>query len=130
MCHKIKFGEPPKITGKWLFLQKERHMDLRKFEMENKVISALRQIFDPEIPVNIYDLGLVYDLRLDDQYNVYVLMTLTTPNCPVAEDMPGMVREEVGRVEGIGEVRVELTFDPPWDMERLTDEAKLELGML
>jgi len=105
-------------------------MDLKKFEMENKVISALRQVYDPEIPVNIYDLGLIYDLRLDDHYNVYILMTLTTPNCPVAEDMPGMVRNEIRLIKGIGEVTVELTFDPPWDMDKLTDEAKLELGML
>ena len=105
-------------------------MDLQKFEIENKVISALRRIFDPEIPVNIYDLGLIYDLKIDDEYNVNVLMTLTTPNCPVAEDMPGMVRSEIQLIEGIGEVNVELTFEPPWDMEKLTDEAKLELGML
>ncbi|MFH1161276.1 MAG: SUF system Fe-S cluster assembly protein [bacterium] len=105
-------------------------MDLPKFEIENNVISALRKVFDPEIPVNIYDLGLIYDLRIDTQNNVYILMTLTTPNCPVAEDMPGMVREEVKRVEGIGEVKVELTFEPPWDMDHLTDEAKLELGMI
>ena len=105
-------------------------MDLQKFEIENKVISALRRIFDPEIPVNIYDLGLIYDLKIDDEYNVNVLMTLTTPNCPVAEDMPGMVRSEIQLIEGIGQVNVELTFEPPWDMEKLTDEAKLELGML
>lgn len=105
-------------------------MDLKKFEMENKVISALRQVYDPEIPVNIYDLGLIYDLRMDDQYNVNVLMTLTTPNCPVAEDMPGMVKSEIQLIEGIGEVTVELTFEPPWDMEKLTEEAKLELGMM
>jgi FeS assembly SUF system protein len=105
-------------------------MDLKKFEMENKVITALRMVFDPEIPVNIYDLGLIYDLRIDDQYNVNVLMTLTTPNCPVAEDMPGMVKNEIQLIDGIGEVNVELTFEPPWDMDKLTDEAKLELGMM
>lgn len=105
-------------------------MDLLKLEMENNIISALRQVFDPEIPVNIYDLGLIYDLRLDDLNNVYVLMTLTTPNCPVAEDMPGIVKKEIERIEGIGKVTVELTFEPPWDMEKLTDEAKLELGMM
>jgi len=105
-------------------------MNLQKLEIENNVISALRSVFDPEIPVNIYDLGLIYDLRVDDEYNVYVLMTLTTPNCPVAEDMPGMVMNEIKLVEGIGEVKVELTFEPPWDMEKLTDEAKLELGLL
>jgi FeS assembly SUF system protein len=105
-------------------------MDLQKFEIENKIISALRQVYDPEIPVNIYDLGLIYDLRMDDQFNVNVLMTLTTPNCPVAEDMPGIVKKEIEQIEGIGKVTVELTFEPPWDMDKLTDEAKLELGML
>ncbi len=105
-------------------------MDLKKFEIENKVISALRMVFDPEIPVNIYDLGLIYNLRIDDQNNVNVLMTLTTPNCPVAEDMPGIVKNEIQLIEGIGKVNVELTFEPPWDMDKLTDEAKLELGML
>ncbi|MBL7139061.1 MAG: SUF system Fe-S cluster assembly protein [Bacteroidales bacterium] len=105
-------------------------MDLQKFEIENKVISALRMVFDPEIPVNIYDLGLIYNLQIDNQNNVNILMTLTTPNCPVAEDMPGMVMNEIKLIEGIGEVNVELTFEPPWDMDKLTDEAKLELGML
>ena len=105
-------------------------MDFQKFEIENKVISALRMVFDPEIPVNIYDLGLIYNLQIDNQNNVNILMTLTTPNCPVAEDMPGMVMNEIKLIEGIGEVNVELTFEPPWDMDKLTDEAKLELGML
>lgn len=98
--------------------------------IEIKVIEALRKVYDPEIPVNLYDLGLIYALTIDDQSNVYILMTLTTPNCPVAEDMPGVVMEEVKKVEGIGEVRVELTFEPPWTIENLTDEAKLELGLL
>ena len=105
-------------------------MDLGKIEIENKVISALRMVFDPEIPVNIYDLGLIYAMNIDENKNVYILMTLTTPNCPVAEDMPTMVHDEVKLIEGIGEVKVELTFEPPWDVDKLTDEAKLELGML
>ncbi len=104
-------------------------MDFQKIEMENKIISALRMVFDPEIPVNIYDLGLIYEIKIEDN-NVYILMTLTTPNCPVAEDMPVMVHDEVKLIEGIGDVKVELTFEPPWDMDNLTDEAKLELGML
>jgi FeS assembly SUF system protein len=98
--------------------------------IEIKVIEALRKVYDPEIPVNLYDLGLIYALNIDDQSNVYILMTLTTPNCPVAEDMPNIVMEEVKKVEGVGEVRVELTFEPPWTIENLTDEAKLELGLL
>ncbi len=113
-----------------VILQKIESMDLQKIELENKVISALRMVFDPEIPVNIYDLGLIYEMKIDDHNNVYILMTLTTPNCPVAEDMPMMVHDEVKLIEGIGDVKVDLTFEPPWDMEKLTDEAKLELGML
>ncbi len=105
-------------------------MDIQKFELENKVISALRMVHDPEIPVNIYDLGLIYEMKIDDDNNVYILMTLTTPNCPVAEDMPVMVHDEVKQIGGIGDVKVDLTFEPPWDMEKLSDEAKLELGMM
>jgi FeS assembly SUF system protein len=99
-------------------------------ELEGKVIEALRKVFDPEIPVNIYDLGLVYVLNINDYNEVYILMTLTTPNCPIAEDMPGMVHDEVSKVEGIAKVKVDLTFTPPWSIENLTDEAKLELGLL
>jgi FeS assembly SUF system protein len=99
--------------------------------LEIQVIEALRKVFDPEIPVNIYDLGLIYYLGIDDKTNdVRILMTLTTPKCPVAEDMPGVVMDEVKKVEGVGKVQVDLTFDPPWDMDKLTDEAKLELGLL
>ena len=113
-----------------VILQKIERMELQKIELENKVISALRMVFDPEIPVNIYDLGLIYEMKIDDSNNVYILMTLTTPNCPVAEDMPTMVHDEVKRIEGIGDVKVDLTFEPPWDVDKLTDEAKLELGMM
>jgi FeS assembly SUF system protein len=99
--------------------------------LEPRVIEALRNIFDPEIPVNLYDLGLIYELNIADQTNdTYILMTLTTPNCPIAEDMPGIVLEEVKKVEGIGKVKVDLTFEPAWSFENLTDEAKLELGLL
>lgn len=98
---------------------------------EAKIIAALRSVFDPEIPVNIYDLGLIYNLQVSEGTNdVYILMTLTTPNCPVAEDMPGQVQEAVKLVEGVGEVRVELTFEPPWDKEMLSESALLELGLL
>jgi FeS assembly SUF system protein len=97
---------------------------------ETAVIEALRRVFDPEIPVNIYDLGLIYNLSIDDKNNVSILMTLTTPNCPIAEDMPNIVREEVQKVEGVGNITVDLTFDPPWDMANLSDEAKVELGFI
>jgi FeS assembly SUF system protein len=97
---------------------------------EQSVIDALKRVFDPEIPVNIYDLGLIYNLAVDNDHNVNILMTLTTPNCPIAEDMPGIVQEEVSRVEGVGKVNVDLTFEPPWDMANLSDEAKVELGLI
>ena len=99
--------------------------------LENKVIGALKNVYDPEIPLNIYDLGLVYSLEIDEKTNdVRILMTLTTPNCPIAEDIPGIVMEEVKKVDGIGEVKVQLTFEPPWDMDKLTEEAKLQLGLM
>ncbi|MDD4553871.1 MAG: SUF system Fe-S cluster assembly protein [Bacteroidales bacterium] len=98
---------------------------------EEKVIAALRTVFDPEIPVNIYDLGLIYNLKIDENTrDVYILMTLTTPNCPVAEDMPGQVEDAVRLVEGVGKVKVELTFEPPWDKDMLSEAALLELGLL
>ncbi|MEI6173100.1 MAG: DUF59 domain-containing protein [Bacteroidota bacterium] len=98
---------------------------------EAKVVAALRSVFDPEIPVNIYDLGLIYNLQINEQTNdVSILMTLTTPNCPVAEDMPGQVQDAVKLVEGVGSVKVELTFEPPWDKEMLSESALLDLGLL
>jgi len=99
--------------------------------LEHKVIAALKTVFDPEIPVNIYDLGLIYNLQIsDDTSDVNILMTLTSPNCPVAEDMPGQVQDAVRSVEGVGKVNVALTFEPPWDKDRLTEDALLELGLL
>jgi FeS assembly SUF system protein len=98
---------------------------------EAKIIAALRSVFDPEIPVNIYDLGLIYNLQINEQTKaVNILMTLTTPNCPVAEDMPLQVQEAVKIVEGVGAVTVELTFEPPWDKDMLSESALLELGLL
>ncbi|HZV19261.1 MAG TPA: SUF system Fe-S cluster assembly protein [Sphingobium sp.] len=94
------------------------------------VIDALRAIYDPEIPVNIYDLGLVYGVEVDDDAHVSITMTLTTPHCPVAESMPGEVEMRVGSVPGVGVVDVDLVWDPPWDPQKMSDEAKLELGML
>ena len=93
------------------------------------VIEALKDIYDPEIPVNIYDLGLVYNVEFNDAHAI-VTMTLTTPNCPVAESMPGDVEMRVGAVPGVGSAEVNLVWDPPWDPAKMSDEAKLELGML
>ena len=94
------------------------------------VIEALKDIYDPEIPVNIYDLGLIYDGEITPENHALVKMTLTTPHCPVAESMPGEVELRVGSVPGIGHAEVELVWDPPWDPQKMSDEAKLELGML
>jgi FeS assembly SUF system protein len=94
------------------------------------VIAALKEIYDPEIPVNIYDLGLIYGVDVTDDGGVIVTMTLTTPHCPVAESMPGEVELRVGAVPGVRDAEVNLVWDPPWDMASMSDEAKLELGML
>lgn len=94
------------------------------------VIAALKDIFDPEIPVNIYDLGLIYGVDVTPDNHVVVTMTLTTPHCPVAESMPAEVELRVGAVPGVGDAEVNLVWDPPWDPQKMSDEAKLELGML
>ena len=94
------------------------------------VVGALKEIYDPEIPVNIYDLGLIYDVEITPENHARVKMTLTTPHCPVAESMPGEVELRVGAVPGIGDAEVELVWDPPWDPQKMSDEARLELGML
>ena len=99
-------------------------------DLYEAVIEALKEIYDPEIPVNIYDLGLIYDVEITPENHALVKMTLTTPNCPVAESMPGEVELRVGSVPGLGHAEVELVWDPPWDPQRMSDEAKLELGML
>ena len=99
-------------------------------EIYDGVIEALREIFDPEIPVNIYDLGLIYGVEVSQSNHVAVTMTLTTPHCPVAESMPAEVELRVGAVPGVGSAEVNLVWDPAWDPAKMSDEAKLELGML
>jgi FeS assembly SUF system protein len=98
--------------------------------IEKNVITVLRTIHDPEIPVNIYELGLIYEINISNDAHVRVLMTLTSPNCPVADSLPQEVKEKVARVKNVKSSEVELTFEPPWDQSMLTDEAKLELGFL
>ena len=99
--------------------------------LRERIIDVLRQVYDPEIPLNLYDLGLIYELNIDEaNNNVEVVMTLTTPHCPVAGSMPGQVQRAVQTVSGIGEVNVRLTWDPPWSPENMTDEARLALGIL
>lgn len=99
-------------------------------QIEDEIIKVLKSIYDPEIPVNIWDLGLIYEIDVSDDNNVRILMTLTAPNCPIADEILREVREKVEAIEGIKEVDLKLTFDPPWDESNLTDEAKLELGLL
>ena len=99
-------------------------------ELYEEVIGALKDIFDPEIPVNIYDLGLIYGVDVGTDGDVMVTMTLTTPHCPVAESMPGEVELRVGAVPGVRDAEVNLVWDPPWDPAKMSDEARLELGML
>jgi len=93
------------------------------------LVAALKTVFDPEIPVDIYELGLIYKLEVDDDRNIDVVMTLTAPGCPVAGEMPGWVENAISSVPGVGQVKVNLVFDPPWDMSRMSDEARLELNM-
>ncbi len=93
------------------------------------IVAALKTVHDPEIPADIYELGLIYKIDIDDDRNVLVEMTLTSPGCPVAGEMPGWVENAVASVTGVGIVTVKLTFDPPWDKDRMSDEAKLLLGM-
>ena len=98
--------------------------------LERDVVDMIRTCYDPEIPVNIYDLGLIYNIEISDSKHAVVSMTLTTPNCPVAETMPGDVEQRVSIVPGIRSAEVNLVWEPAWDPDKMTDEAKLELGML
>ncbi|MBI3188216.1 MAG: SUF system Fe-S cluster assembly protein [Gammaproteobacteria bacterium] len=97
--------------------------------LEQQVIAAIRRVYDPEIPLNVYDLGLIYDLQINDQKEVAIKMTLTAPGCPVAGILPGQVADAVRAVEGISDAQVELVWDPPWNQDRMSDEAKLTLGL-
>ncbi|MCH8553697.1 MAG: SUF system Fe-S cluster assembly protein [Schleiferiaceae bacterium] len=94
------------------------------------VVEVLCDIYDPEIPVDIYQLGLIYDVQVSDACDVKILMTLTSPNCPVAESLPEEVKEKVKSIDEVADVEVEITFDPPWTKDMMSEEAKLELGML
>ncbi len=99
-------------------------------ELGENIVRTLKTIFDPEIPVDIYELGLIYDVFVNENYDVKILMTLTSPNCPVAETLPMEVKEKVSSINMVKDVEIELTFDPPWEKDMMSEEAKLELGML
>lgn len=102
----------------------------KTLEFSDRIIERLKGIYDPEIPVNIYDLGLVYNISVDDDSKAHILMTLTAPNCPVAESLPEEVQMKVGAIEGLTGAEVEITFDPPWDTDMMSESAQLDLGFL
>lgn len=106
-------------------------MDIsQRNEIQNKVIEKLKTIFDPEIPVDIYELGLIYNIGLNDDASVTIMMTLTSPSCPVAETLPPDVEQKVASIEGVNGCKVEITWDPPWDKSMMSEEAQLELGFM
>ena len=109
---------------------KNKNMEPTQETIKSAVVNCLKNIYDPEIPVNIYDLGLIYNIDLDDEFNAKILMTMTAPDCPEAEYMYMEVKQMVGYIQGIKSVDVELTFDPPWDYANLSDEVKVELGLM
>ncbi len=98
--------------------------------LEVEIVNVLKNIFDPEIPVNIYDLGLIYDIETDEQQHVKITMTLTAPNCPVADVLPNEIKEKVESIPGVAGVDINLVFDPPWNQSMMSEEALFELGML
>lgn len=95
-----------------------------------EIVNTLKTIYDPEIPVNIYELGLIYDVKVHDDFSVTIVMTMTSPNCPMAEDLLAEVSEKINKIKGILKATVQLTFEPPWDQDRMSEEAQLELGLL
>ncbi len=99
-------------------------------ELENKIIEVLKTIYDPEIPVDIFELGLIYEVKIDKENNVVIDMTLTSPNCPVAESLPKEVEDKVASIPDVKTAKVEIVFDPPWDKDMMSEEAQLELGFL
>lgn len=99
-------------------------------DIGEEIIRILKTVYDPEIPVDIYELGLIYDVQISDEADVKIIMTLTTPNCPVAETLPQEVKDKVKAVENVNEVELELTFEPSWNKDMMSEEAKFELGML
>lgn len=105
-------------------------MELNKKELEDKIVTSLKTVHDPEIPVDIFELGLIYAIHIRDDAHVDVDMTLTSPSCPEAEKLPGEVERAVASTEGVKSAKVTLTFDPPWDKEMMSEEAKLELGFI
>ena len=104
--------------------------DIVKEDLGEKIVAMIKTIFDPEIPVDIYELGLIYNIKLEDNGNVDITMTLTSPACPVAESLPGEVREKIKEIEEVKEVNINLVWEPPWNKDMMSEEAKLNLGFL
>ena len=105
-------------------------MEMKSIEsLQRDVVRALRQVYDPEIPVNVYDLGLIYEIRIDDDHKVFIKMTLTAPNCPMADDVMEQVNEAVKDVPGVVSVEIDLVWEPVWDKSRMSEEALVELGL-
>jgi FeS assembly SUF system protein len=105
-------------------------MSQNYLQLESAILDVLKEIYDPEIPVNIYDLGLIYEIKVDETQTAHVLMTVTSPNCPVAETLPVEVHDKVAGIQGIKHVNVVMTFNPPWSKEMMTEAAMLDLGLL
>jgi FeS assembly SUF system protein len=105
-------------------------MDFTKEQLKDEIIKTMKTIYDPEIPVDIYELGLIYEVNIDDQNHVEIVMTLTSPSCPVAGTMPQEVEQKVKGVAGVSDVTLELVFEPPWNQDMMSEEAQLELGFM
>lgn len=103
---------------------------MNKRELENTIIAVLKTVHDPEIPVDIFELGLIYEVKIDDEFQVAIEMTLTSPNCPVAESLPKEVEDKVAGIPEVKSAKVNIVFDPPWDKDMMSEEAQLELGLL
>jgi FeS assembly SUF system protein len=99
-------------------------------DLEDRIVQIMKTIYDPEIPVDIFELGLIYEVKVEEDNHVYIDMTLTSPNCPVAESLPKEVEDKVASVDGVTSAKVNIVFDPPWDKDMMSEEAKLELGFL
>lgn len=117
------------FADSWDAPQKSALSEDELARLTDEMIAALKTVFDPEIPVDIYELGLIYKVDVSDDRDVVIDMTLTAPGCPVAGEMPGWVEDAVRKIDGLGQIRVNLTFDPPWDPSKMSDEAKLALNM-
>lgn len=105
-------------------------LEEQKKLLQKKIINVLKTIYDPEIPVDVFELGLIYEIKIDDEFNVMIEMTLTSPNCPVAESMPADIKDKAGQVFGVKSSDINIVFDPPWSQDFMSEEAKLELGFL